>query len=181
MATFLYQTKGNANPKGKPRVYFTCHPDDFPLYFEKIKEDLFKAHDCALYYTEDLSAAIAQEDLDADLGQMNLFVVPVTFKLLTEPCRAMEQDLAYAKERHVKILPFMMESGIDFWYSRPEAFGELLKSAILFGSDVLSTDNYMKMYDKALRVRRVIVEALNSVFAECDALLLPACSAKRFP
>jgi len=64
--------------------------------------------------------------------------------------------------------------------SRTEAFGELLKSAILFGSDVLSTDNYMKMYDKALRVRRVIVEALNSVFAECDALLLPACSAKRY-
>lgn len=71
-------------------------------------------------------------------------------------------------------------TNIDELYtnSRTEAFGELLKTAILFGSDMLSTDNYMKMYDKALRVRRVIVEALNGIFAQYDALLLPACSAK---
>lgn len=153
MTKFLHQVKGNGDPKGKPRVYFTCHPDDFPLYFEKIKEDLFKAHDCALYYTEDLSTAIAQEDLDADLGQMNLFVVPVTFKLLTEPCRAMEQDLAYAKERHVKILPFMMESGIDFWYSRPEAFGEL-QYLCPFSTDLteISYESKLKKYLDAVLV-----------------------------
>ena len=71
-------------------------------------------------------------------------------------------------------------TNIDELYtnSRTEAFGELLKTAILFGSDMLSTDNYMKMYDKALRIRRVIVEALNGIFAQYDALLLPACSAK---
>ena len=34
MANMLFKTKGNANPKGKARVYFTCHPDDFNLYFE---------------------------------------------------------------------------------------------------------------------------------------------------
>ncbi len=60
--------------------------------------------------------------------------------------------------------------------SRTEAFGELLKTAILYGSESLSTDNYMKIYDKALRVRRVMAEKLNSLFAEYDALLLPACS-----
>ena len=27
MAAFLYKTKGSADPKGKPRVYFTCHPE----------------------------------------------------------------------------------------------------------------------------------------------------------
>lgn len=60
--------------------------------------------------------------------------------------------------------------------SRTEAFGLLLKTAILYGSDVLSTKNYMAKYDKALRVRRVIVDAFAALFADFDAVLLPACS-----
>ena len=60
--------------------------------------------------------------------------------------------------------------------SRTEAFGDLTKTAILFGSDCLSTENYMKVYDKALRVRRVISEYFGRLFAEYDAVLMPACS-----
>ena len=60
--------------------------------------------------------------------------------------------------------------------SRTEAFGELLKTAILFGSETLSTDNYMKVYDKALRIRRVVVEEFKKLFQEFDAVLMPACS-----
>ncbi len=60
--------------------------------------------------------------------------------------------------------------------SRTEAFGDLLKTAILFGSETLSTDNYMKVYDKALRMRRVICEYFGKLFEDCDAFLLPACS-----
>ena len=69
-------------------------------------------------------------------------------------------------------------SGLDELYtnSRTEAFGELLKTAILFGSETLSTENYMKVYDKCLRTRRVIVEAFAKLFAEFDAVLMPACS-----
>ena len=69
-------------------------------------------------------------------------------------------------------------SGIDELYtnSRTEAFGELLKTAILFGSDTLSTENYMKVYDKALRTRRVIVNEFTKLFGEFDAILMPACS-----
>ena len=60
--------------------------------------------------------------------------------------------------------------------SRTEAFGLFLKTAILYGSDVLSTKNYMAKYDKAMRVRRVISEAFAAIFAEFDAVLLPAVS-----
>lgn len=69
-------------------------------------------------------------------------------------------------------------SGIDELYtnSRTEAFGELLKTTILFGSETLSTENYMKVYDKALRTRRVIVEAFAKIFESFDAVLMPACS-----
>ncbi len=60
--------------------------------------------------------------------------------------------------------------------SRSEAFGLLLKTAILYGSDVLSTKNYMGKYDKAMRVRRVIVEAFAKIFENVGAVLLPAVS-----
>ena len=60
--------------------------------------------------------------------------------------------------------------------SRTEAFGLTLKTAILYGSDVLSTKNYMAKYDKAMRVRRVISEAFAAIFAKFDAVLLPAVS-----
>ncbi|MBP1544945.1 MAG: hypothetical protein J6A16_12695 [Oscillospiraceae bacterium] len=59
--------------------------------------------------------------------------------------------------------------------SRTEAFGDLLKTAILFGSDALSTENYMKVYDKSLRIRRVVSERLQEIFADFDAVLMPAC------
>ena len=124
MATFLYKTKGNADPKGKPRVYFTCHPDDFERYFAKIWEDISATHDVALYYTEDMKQMLDSEHLETDLGQMNLFVVPVTWKLLREPNRAMDEDVAYAKQENIPILPFMMEQGIDESYAKPEKFGE---------------------------------------------------------
>ena len=73
-------------------------------------------------------------------------------------------------------------SGIDELYtnSRTEAFGKLLKTAILFGSETLSTENYKKVYDKCLRTRRVICEEFAKLFGEFDALLLPATSAMTY-
>ncbi len=69
-------------------------------------------------------------------------------------------------------------TNIDELYtnSRTEAFGELLKSAILFGSETLSTENYKKVYDKALRVRRVVKDSMTALLANFDALIMPAVS-----
>lgn len=124
MAKVLYKTRKDDDPKGKPRVYFTCHPEDFVRFFEKAKEDIFKTHDCAIYYTEDMTEDIDPAEWDTDLGQMNLFVIPVTMALLTDPSRAMETDVAYAKEKKIPILPLMMETGLDEIYSKPENFGQ---------------------------------------------------------
>lgn len=73
-------------------------------------------------------------------------------------------------------------SNIDELYtnSRTEAFGYLLKSTILYGSEVLADHNYMKVYDKSLRIRRVICEYMTELFADYDALLAPAASKTTF-
>ena len=60
--------------------------------------------------------------------------------------------------------------------SRTEGLGELVKAAILYGSDVLSLQNYENVFVKALRTRRVIVDAFAKLFENFDAVLLPACS-----
>ena len=122
MSELQYITKGNASPKDKPKVFFTCHPKDFERYFEEICEDIFKTYDCAIFYTEDMSVRLDDENRDLDLYQMNLFVMPVTFRLLTEPNRAMDEDYAFADENHIPVLPLMMESNIDEFYTR--RFGE---------------------------------------------------------
>ena len=125
MANILCKTKDGTYPHQKPRVYFTCHPEDFKKHFPKLCNDIFQTHDCAIFYTEDMTAPIAQQDMTTDLESNNLLIVPVTFKLLNTPNRAMDADIPYAKEKHIPILPFMMEQGLDAIYSRPDKFGEV--------------------------------------------------------
>lgn len=124
MTEFKFATKGNASPQGKPRVYFTCHPEDFDKYFDEICEDIFKNSNCVIYYTENLIDEIEDEYKETDLGQVNLFVIPITLKLLTEPNRAMDSDYAYANQNCIPVLPIMMEPGLDVIYSAPDKFGE---------------------------------------------------------
>ncbi len=118
------RTRGGGDPRGKARVYFTCHPDDFDKYFDKVCDDIFRTQDCAIYYTADMTAPIPEMYRDADLGQMNLFVMPVTFRLLHEKNRAMDSDFEYAAdEKHlIPVLPLMMETGIDEFFKN--RFGE---------------------------------------------------------
>lgn len=33
------------NPNKKSKVYFSCHPDDFELYFEDISNEILKISD----------------------------------------------------------------------------------------------------------------------------------------
>ncbi len=124
MAEFKLKVKNENSIKDKPRVYFTSHPDDFGRYFERITADLFKTQDCAVYYTENMSEELSEENLSLDIGRMNLFVVPITLKLLAEDNRAMEVEIPFAKEAGIPVLPLMMEDGIIDIYSRPDKFGE---------------------------------------------------------
>ena len=122
MSLMQVRTDGNASPKGKARVYVTCHPQDFEQWFEKVCDDIFKVQNCAIYYTKDMTEEIPEEDKVTDLGQMNLFVIPVTFKLLTTKNRCLDSDFVYAVENHIPVLPIIMENGIDEFYSKK--FGE---------------------------------------------------------
>ncbi len=123
MATICVKPKNNKNVDKKSRVWFTCHPDDFDACFDVVSKDIFLTHDCAFYYTEDMSEVMTDEEKELDLGRSNLVVVPVTKKLLTTPNRAMDEDVPYALKKHIPVLPIRMESVDDELYS--SRFGDL--------------------------------------------------------
>lgn len=163
MAKMLCRTKGNASPKGKPRVYFTCHPEDFDRYFEKICQDIFKTHDCAIYYTEDMAAVIEERDKATDLESNNLFVVPVTFRLLSTPNRGMDSDIPFALEKHIPVLPFMMESGLDEIFSCK--FGQL-QYLNLFTNDEteISYEEKLKKHLESVLISDEMAQLVRSAF-----------------
>lgn len=165
MAEFKVKTKGGADPHGKPRVYFCCHPDDFDRYFDKICEDVFKTHDPAIYYTEDMREVLDETNITVDLGRMNLFLIPITFRLMNEPCRAMSVDIAYAKENNIPILPFMMEDGIDAVYSLPRNFGER-QYLSPFSSDKtgISYENKLENYLKSILISDEMAKRIRKAF-----------------
>ena len=165
MATFKMKIKNELDINEKPRVYFTCHPDDFDRCFEKVCNDIFKTHDCAIYYTEDMTEVISDDEKEPDLGRMNLFVIPVTFRLLFNPNRAMDDDIAYAKKEQIPILPIMMESGIDMFYSKPDKFGEL-QYLNPYSRDLteISYEEKLKKYLELVLISNEMTERIREAF-----------------
>lgn len=125
MEKLSVKTKGNTKYHGKPRVYFTCHPQDFSSTFERICNDIFVTEDCAIYYTQDMTVPFTDEEYSLDLHGMNLFVIAVTGRLLATASRAMDQDFPFARKEHIPVLPIVLEPGLDEIYSREDRFGTL--------------------------------------------------------
>ena len=127
MQTLRYKTRGNADPHGKPRIFFTSHPDDFERYFEWTAEELLKYQDAAVWYLPEECPPGAQEDaaddLETLLSQMQLFVIPVTTRLLTDPGVTLQRIFPLSQRLHIPVLPLMMESGLDELFR--ERFGDL--------------------------------------------------------
>ena len=100
----------NVTPQGKPQVYFTCHPEDHEKYFRKIYEDIRKYSNCVVWYsTDDEYTEMEYEHIKS----MNLFVVPITTNLLTNPtCRTLRTDVPVALDNKKPVLPLMMEGGL---------------------------------------------------------------------
>ncbi|MDO5107251.1 MAG: tetratricopeptide repeat protein [Coriobacteriaceae bacterium] len=118
-----YSTRNGVRPDRKPRVYLTCHPEDVVRWLDPSIIALHTASDCAVYFAADMASSFEGEDWQLDLGRMQLFVVPVTFKLLMEQNRAMDVDIPFALERKIPILPIMVEPGLDGFYE--QRFGEI--------------------------------------------------------
>ena len=159
---FKVRTKGDSQPQGKRRVYFTCHPDDFERCFEQICDEVFLTQNCAIYYADDMAAAY-ENDVALELSQMNLFLIPISLKTLTEPNRAVDFDFAFAKERHVPVLPILIDYDLNETYA--EKFGTL-EYLDRVGSDVtaLSYEDKLEKFLNAVLVSDEMAEKVRAAF-----------------
>lgn len=112
MSTLVPKTKNNSSPRWKSRVYFCAHPDDHKGYLEQISNDIFSTHDCAIWHLEDPHGEIGLAEHFFALDEMQLFVVPVTKKLLETDNFALDKEIPFALENNKPVLPILMEEGI---------------------------------------------------------------------
>ncbi len=119
MLNLSYKTRGNKRPVCIPKVFFTCHKDDFKKYGDVIINDILEQEDVAVYYTETPDISIAPDEYDHYISQMQLIVFPVTYKLLSTKNRAVS-DIIFAREREIRILPIVVELGIEEEYNSKE-------------------------------------------------------------
>ncbi len=165
MTKMRCKTKGNTSPQGKSRVYFTCHAEDFENVFDQICSDIFKTHDCAIYYTEDMDDQISEENKDTDLGSMNLMVIPITKKLLTQPNRAMDYDFPYAIQKHIPVLPIMLEADLDYDYGKPDKFGELQYLSFISQDETqISYEIKLKQFLNAVLISNEMAQRIRAAF-----------------
>ena len=165
MADFKIKTKNQVEIEKKPRVYFTCHPEDFEKSFDKICNDIFLCHACAIYYAEDLTERIEKEEREIELGRSNLLVVPVTYKLLSTKNRAMDEDVPYAIKEHIPILPIMMESGIESLYSMADKFGEMqYLNPYGYDKTEIPYEEKLRKYLESVLISSELAEAIRAAF-----------------
>ncbi len=72
---------------------------------------------------------------------------------------------------------------LDTFYkqNRSEGFGMEVKRRILLGTFVLSTGYFDAYYSKAQKIRRLLVDQINAIFKEYDAIVMPTVTATAMP
>lgn len=107
MAQLRCKTRSGASPIGKPAVYFACHEQDHYSCFSRITDQILSLVDCAVFYC-DPGESLSEEERQMYLERMVL-VVPITARLLQEK---LPDDVQYALDHHIPILPLMQEKGL---------------------------------------------------------------------
>ncbi|MBO5914966.1 MAG: toll/interleukin-1 receptor domain-containing protein [Clostridia bacterium] len=147
-----------------PKVYFSCHKDDFDPYFKEISTEITKGRNCAVFYDADYEG-VRDEKFYFDLSQMNLFVMPITTRLLTKHNRALGEELAFAIEHKIPVLPLMQESGLEELYK--DKFGDL--QFLDKNSHELGAISYEEKLDKYLSSILLNDETIKRIRDEFDA------------
>ena len=113
-----YITRGMSDARGKPRVFLACHPEDRERAIPLIAEDLLRHANCAVWYDAEPEADFDPQELRAALDEMQLFVAAVSSKFLYTAHRAKDVELKYALQRHIPVLPILLESGLSREFNR---------------------------------------------------------------
>ena len=164
MSYLKCQTMAGVSPQGKPRVFFSCHPDDFAEYSQKVFYELFSYVNCAIYYMDPTEKYDLEEVLQ-DVSQMQLFVFAVTKKLLLTPNPGMDKLFPFAEQLHIPVLPLVQEEVEPRTFSK--RFGDLqyLSRADITATSISYEEKLKKYLDSVLandKLTQKVREALDA-------------------
>lgn len=119
MKTLKYITKDNKSPNKRPKVYFCAHPEDVKKHLAEISADILtKQPGVAIWYDDgSFRKTCTQEERELTLSEIQMFVMPITKKLLSSPNAGLE-DFRFASEHKIPVLPLMQESGLETEFNR---------------------------------------------------------------
>lgn len=107
-----YKTRDMSPPNGKPNVLFISNPWDFEKYYSMISDDILERFDCAIWNCQDEIDTVEINQLIHDVNQMQLVVVPVTYRFLTESSVALDVLLPYVFDHFIPVLPILFDADL---------------------------------------------------------------------
>lgn len=117
MAALQFHTRDNGAPYDKAALYFTAHPEDLTDSLAEIEKDIFLMQDCVIWFDPDARRPMDEAFFrELELLHLQLMVIPVTQRLLTEPNRVTEAELDFARQHQIPVLPILMEQGLEPLY-----------------------------------------------------------------
>lgn len=163
MERLAFKTRNNESPQGKQRIYFTCAPGDHDKLFNDISRDILKVQDCVIFYKEAQESHLNPNEA---LKDMRLFVLPITRNLLMTPNRAMDEEVPFALNNNIPILPLMQENGLEELFN--ERFGNLhFIDKVKFDTE----DEYFEKLRQSISSKLIGDELVEEVRSAFDAYI----------
>ncbi len=157
-------TRGQSESRGKPRVFLTCHPKDACTALPLICEDILRHANCAVWHDEESESPYDPQELYACLDEMQLVVFAVTSRFLYTDHRAKDVELKYALEKHIPVLPILLESGLASEFNR--VTNTKIQVVTRHISDPTATpyDDVLDLYLKSVLVGDELAEQVRNAF-----------------
>lgn len=107
-------TRGGISPQNKHKVFFASHEMDHAEYIKSLGDDVLRFVNAALYYDDTFG-----KELDInDVLEMQLIIVPITYRLLEEPNYARDVVLKIALENNIPVLPIEVEKEASMLFDK---------------------------------------------------------------
>ena len=158
-----------SEPRGKPRVFFSCHPDDFEIAFPLISEDILRHSNCCIWYDAEPQnlADMTKEEREefyASLEEMQLLVLGVTSRFINSESRARDVELKFAIEKHIPVLPIMLEQGLAREFNKKTNTAIQVVNRYSDDPTVIPYDDVLETYLKSVLIGDELAEKVRNAF-----------------
>lgn len=155
-------TRNGSSPNGKPRVFVAYHPEDKELV-QDVVQDVFSCQNCAIFYRENYQKNVDENEIEFELKQMSLIIIPVTANFLKCDSAAYNVEFKFARENNIPVLPLMYGKGLERTFNA--ACGDL-QFLDKFAKDSTAIDYKKKLKDflNSVLIDDTLLEKIRSSF-----------------